>query len=143
MKLNDIICMNYSIGTDTAVITLASTDMDALKALGGRSDLMLYDGSDNPLISLAGFDRLISVRVMLDSNVSEVTFGHSDSRIAELEQTAEELRAEVKSLKTKNTAIEGKVNTLQKANDTLTGKIAALESASVVEPPKESEEITQ
>ncbi len=100
MRLNDMTCLNYEVDKDKAVITLAGTDMDAIRALPEQEELMLYDGVGNPLLSLCGFDRIISIRILIDSDASEVTFGHTDtviqeirSRIGELEDSVPDLQA--------------------------------------------------
>ena len=35
MRLNEITCLNYEVDKDKAVITLASTDLDEIRALTG------------------------------------------------------------------------------------------------------------
>ena len=84
MRLNDITCLNYEVDKDKAIVTLASTDLDEIRTLTDAGELMLYDGAGNPLLSLCGFDRIVSIRVLIDTDASEVTFGRTDSSIAEI-----------------------------------------------------------
>lgn len=85
MKLNDMTCLNYEIGTETAVVTLAGTDLEAIRALPTAGTLMLYDGVGNPLVSLCGFDKIISIRVLVETDACEVVFGRTDSTIRDLQ----------------------------------------------------------
>ncbi len=86
MKLNDITCLNYEVGLEKAVVTLASTDLDEIKALILADELMLYDGIGNPLYELCGYDRIVSIRILLDENASEVIFAKADNGIREVKE---------------------------------------------------------
>lgn len=86
MKLNDITCLNYEVGSEKAVVTLASTDLDEIKALMRADELMLYDGIGNPLYELCGYDHLVSIRIFLDEDASEVVFTKADDGIREVKE---------------------------------------------------------
>ena len=84
MKLNDITCLNYEVGTDKAVVMLATTDLDAIKAIPEAAELMIYDGIENPLFSLCGFDRIVSIRLFIEDNASEVVLAKTDSTLLDM-----------------------------------------------------------
>ena len=100
MRLNDITCLNYEVDKDKAIVTLASTDLDEIRTLTDAGELMLYDGAGNPLLSLCGFDRIVSIRVLIDTDASEVTFGRTDSSIAEIRSRIGELENSVPDILT-------------------------------------------
>lgn len=84
MKLNDIACLNYEVGTDKAVVMLATTDLDVIKAIPEAAELMIYDGIGNPLFSLCGFDRIVSIRLFIEDNASEVVLAKTDSTLLDM-----------------------------------------------------------
>ena len=98
MKLNDMTCLNYEIGTETAVVTLAGTDLNAIRALPTADILMLYDGVGNPLVSLCGFDRIISIRVLVETDACEVVFGRTDTTIRDLQSRLDLVEGSVSSV---------------------------------------------
>lgn len=98
MKLNDMACLNYEIGTETASVTLAGTDLDAIRALPAAKTLMLYDGIGNPLVSLCGFDKIISIRVLVEADACEVVFGRTDTTIRDLQSRLDTVEGSVSSV---------------------------------------------
>lgn len=98
MKLNDMTCLNYEIGTETAVVTLAGTNLDDIRTLSNADVLMLYDGVGNPLVSLCGFDKIISIRVLMETDACEVVFGRTDTTIRDLRSRLNSVEESVSSV---------------------------------------------
>lgn len=98
MKLNDLTCLNYDIGVEQAMITLAGTDLDAIRELTASENLMLYDGTGNPLVALSGFDRIISIRILMEQNACEVVFGRTDTAFKELQVKVDNVAESISSI---------------------------------------------
>lgn len=98
MKLNDLTCLNYDIGVDKAVITLAGTDLDAIRELASVENLMLYDGTGNPLVAMNGFDRISSIRILMEQDACEVVFCRTETTLKELQNKVNDVAESIQSI---------------------------------------------
>lgn len=126
MKLNDMTCLKYDVGSDAAVVTVSGTNLEAIKALPDSEDLMLYDGVGNPLYSLDGFNKIVSIRILMDQNASEIVFGKTDTAFLELKKQNAELKDRFEALEKAHVTLKDSISLLNSKMTAFSTKIGSL-----------------